>query len=133
MFRPAEIPNWVVLIYEHEQRFSQQAASQVITDLVRACEAVGWVIHGILTTASRTKFLTGIITNPLPAVLKWESGQGNVGHVRHDTAYLTLLVTSPQQLRAACDECQEITKAPPTLIAVILPDGGTDIYTAVKQ
>ncbi|KAH9992241.1 argonaute-like protein [Russula compacta] len=99
MFRPAEIPNWIVLIYENEQRFGQQAASQVITDLVRACEAVG------------------ITTNPLPAVVKWESGQGNVGH----------------QLRAACDECQQITKAPPTLIAVILPDGGTDIYTAVKH
>lgn len=132
MFRPAEIPNWVVLIYENEQRFSQQAASQVIMDLVRACEAVGWFIYGILT-ASRTKFLTGIITNPLPAVVKWESGQGNVSHVRHLTAYPILLVTLPQQLRAACDECQEITKAPPTLIAVILPDGGTDIYTAVKQ
>src|SRR5580693_7873100 len=41
MFNPANIPNWVVLIYERQQRFRPDVAGQMITGLVTACEAVG--------------------------------------------------------------------------------------------
>jgi eukaryotic translation initiation factor 2C len=34
---------------------------------------------------------------------------------------------------AAGVECKQKKGAPPNLIVVILPDGGNDIYTAVKQ
>ncbi|KAH9992243.1 argonaute-like protein [Russula compacta] len=101
MYRPAAIPNWVLLIYENQRRFSlrREVATQLATDFVRGCETVG------------------IRANPEPAVVRWESGQGNVG----------------RQLRAACEECQRKSKAPPTLIVAILPEGGTDIYTAIKH
>ena len=40
---------------------------------------------------------------------------------------------SPQQLRAAGAECQRLTKGLPALVVVVLPEGGSDIYAAVKQ
>jgi hypothetical protein len=41
MFNPADIPNWMVLIYERHQRFRPEAATKMIRGLVDACEAVG--------------------------------------------------------------------------------------------
>jgi len=45
------------------------------------------------------------------------------------------LLTWPscQQLKAVGGECKQRTGTPPNLIVVILPEGGNDIYTAVKQ
>jgi hypothetical protein len=55
MFKPAEVPNWVVLIYEGQQRFRQENARQMITDLVKACEAVGRATQASLTATSCTE------------------------------------------------------------------------------
>ncbi|KAH9006800.1 argonaute-like protein [Lactarius hatsudake] len=99
MFTPTNVANWMIVVYERQQRFNDQVANQMASDLVRACEVVG------------------ISINPQPALIKWESGQGNIG----------------QQLRAAGGECQRRTRSLPTLIVVVLPEGGNDIYTAVKH
>ncbi|KAH9179683.1 argonaute-like protein [Lactarius sanguifluus] len=99
MFTPTNVANWMIVVYERQQRFNDQVANQMASDLVRACEVVG------------------ISINPQPALIKWESGQGNIG----------------QQLRAAGGECQRRTKNLPNLIVVVLPEGGNDIYTAVKH
>ncbi|KAI9448014.1 argonaute-like protein [Lactarius indigo] len=99
MFTPTNVAHWMIVIYERQQRFNDQVANQMASDLVRACEAVG------------------ISINPQPALIKWESGQGNIG----------------QQLRAAGGECQRRTRNLPTLIVVVLPEGGNDIYSAVKH
>ncbi|KAI0254712.1 argonaute-like protein [Lactifluus subvellereus] len=99
MLTPSSVAHWMVVIYERQQRFNEQTANQMANDLVRACEAVG--IH----------------INHQPALIKWESGQGNIG----------------QQLRAAGGECQRRAKNLPNLIVVILPEGGNDIYSAVKH
>jgi eukaryotic translation initiation factor 2C len=99
MFTPCSVVNWMVIIYERQQRFNDQTANVMANDLVKGCQAVG------------------ITINPKPALMKWESGQGNIG----------------QQLRAAGAECLRLAKALPTLIVVILPDGGNDIYSAVKH
>ncbi|KAH9062679.1 argonaute-like protein [Lactarius vividus] len=63
MFSPSDVPNWMIIIYEQQQRFNDQVANQMASDLVRACEAVG------------------ISINPRPALIKWELGQGNIGQV----------------------------------------------------
>jgi len=55
MFKPAEVPNWVVLIYEGQQRFTRQSAIRMIKSLVEACNAVGMAIQANLTAACRTK------------------------------------------------------------------------------
>ncbi|KAH8999091.1 argonaute-like protein [Lactarius akahatsu] len=99
MFTPSNVAQWVIIIYERKQRFNEQVANQMASDLVRACEAVG------------------IPINPQPTLIKWELGQGNIG----------------LQLRAASDECQRRTMNLPTLIVVILPEGGNNIYSAVKH
>ena len=41
MYNPAEVPHWVVLIYERRNRFRDDVARKTIADLVKACEAVG--------------------------------------------------------------------------------------------
>jgi eukaryotic translation initiation factor 2C len=99
MFSPSNIAHWMIVVYERQQRFNEQVAKQMANDLVRACDAVG------------------ISINPEPAIIKWESGQGNIG----------------QQLRAAGGDCQRRVQNLPTLIVIVLPEGGNDIYSAVKH
>ena len=38
-----------------------------------------------------------------------------------------------QQLKKAGKACVDQKKSPPNLIVVVLPEGGNDIYTAVKK
>ncbi|KAF5387029.1 hypothetical protein D9615_002113 [Tricholomella constricta] len=59
----------------------------------------------------------GMIVRDENPLVKWENGQGRIA----------------QQLRNAGMECVARTKGPPNLIVVVLPDGGNDIYTAVKH
>ncbi|KAH9965908.1 argonaute-like protein [Russula dissimulans] len=99
MHTASRVPNWMLIIYERQQRFNEQAANQMATDFAAGCDAVG------------------IGIDPRPSLIKWESGQGNIGN----------------QLRAAGTECQRRSGSLPTLIVVILPDGGNDIYSAVKH
>lgn len=49
--------------------------------------------------------------------ISWENGQGNIG----------------LQLRTAGGKVHAATGQGPELIVVVLPEGGNDIYTAVKQ
>lgn len=77
----------------------------------------------------------GIKVNDTAPLIKWENGQGRIAEV---SGFLPLLVIPcsahvPQQLRAAGQEVVARMKAPPNLLVVILPEGGNDIYTAVKQ
>lgn len=44
-----------------------------------------------------------------------------------------VLSSSPQQLRKAGKACVDKKGSPPNLIVVVLPEGGNDIYTAVKK
>jgi len=55
MFKPAKVPNWVVLIYEGQARFDQASETEMIEGLVEACEAVGRAIQASSTAACRTK------------------------------------------------------------------------------
>ncbi|KAJ7918211.1 argonaute-like protein [Mycena leptocephala] len=56
------------------------------------------------------------VTHPEP-IVRGINGQGNI----------------PEQLRAAGAACFEQKKVGPTLFVVILPEGGNDIYTMVKN
>lgn len=57
-----------------------------------------------------------VVKDPNP-IVRWENGQGNIG----------------AQLREAGKECMTKTGSPPSLIVAVLPEGGTDIYTAIKH
>jgi len=59
----------------------------------------------------------GIRVNDPHPIVTWENGQGRIH----------------EQLRAAGVACAQKSKGPPQLICVILPEGGNDIYTAVKH
>jgi eukaryotic translation initiation factor 2C len=56
------------------------------------------------------------VEEPQPLVF-WENGQGNIA----------------EQLKKAGKACLDRKGVPPTLIVVVLPEGGNDIYTAVKN
>jgi hypothetical protein len=80
MINPSQVPNWIIVIYERQQRFNDQAANQMAADLVRACESVGTALN----RASWTSFNAisiGIHMNPRPSLIKWESGQGVIANV----------------------------------------------------
>jgi len=41
MLQASKVPNWMVIIYEKQQRFNEQTVNQMVNDLVKACEVVG--------------------------------------------------------------------------------------------
>ena len=41
MFKSADVPHWVVIIYERQQRFRPGVANQMVTDLVKTCQEFG--------------------------------------------------------------------------------------------
>ncbi|KIK94706.1 hypothetical protein PAXRUDRAFT_827744 [Paxillus rubicundulus Ve08.2h10] len=59
----------------------------------------------------------GMKVSDTAPLVTWQNGQGRIN----------------EQLRAAGNEVFQKTKQPPTLIVVVLPDNGNDIYTAVKH
>ncbi|GLB35650.1 putative argonaute family protein [Lyophyllum shimeji] len=59
----------------------------------------------------------GMVVKEEQPLIKWENGQGRIA----------------EQLRNAGAECARKNGGPPNLIVVVLPDGGNDIYTAVKH
>ncbi|TFY78817.1 hypothetical protein EWM64_g5198 [Hericium alpestre] len=99
VYVPGAIQEWIVVVYERQNRFRQENADDMITGLMTACTTVG------------------ISVTKRPAYITWENGNANVG----------------AQLRAAGMECKRKTNALPSLIVVILPEGGNDIYNAVKH
>ncbi|KAI0289730.1 argonaute-like protein [Russula brevipes] len=103
MYRPAMFPNWMVIIYERQHRFNSNAANEMIRGFVHGCDAVGRAIQSCPIATGRNELLTLSMADP------------------------------PQQLRAACEECQRKARAPPSLIVAVIPDGGNDIYTAIKH
>jgi len=65
---------------------------------------------------NEAQWFVGIRIEDTPFI-SWENGQGKIA----------------DQLRAAGAKCAAKYNAGPNLIVVILPEGGNDIYTAVKQ
>jgi len=59
----------------------------------------------------------GMTVADLQPLIFWENGQGNIA----------------DQLRKAGKACVDQKGSPPNLIVVVLPEGGNDIYTAVKN
>lgn len=80
MINPSQVPNWIVVVYERQQRFGDQVANQMASDLVRACEVVGAASNQALWTSFNAIFI-GIQINARPSLIKWESGQGIIAQV----------------------------------------------------
>jgi hypothetical protein len=51
MFESAEIPNWLVIIYERYQRLNRPTVDQMVGDFVRGCNAVGKTLQASLAAA----------------------------------------------------------------------------------
>ncbi|KAM6501034.1 hypothetical protein JOM56_004048 [Amanita muscaria] len=59
----------------------------------------------------------GMIVEDRAPIIKWEQGQGNISN----------------QIKAAGGDCAKKRGAGPNLVVVVLPEGGDDIYKAVKH
>jgi eukaryotic translation initiation factor 2C len=81
MLTPSRVAQWMVVIYERQQRFNDQTANQMANDLVKACEAVGTTTSCSLSDHPAHPSLIGIKIANHPALITWESGQGNIGQV----------------------------------------------------
>ena len=82
MFTPCSVANWMLIIYERQQRFNDQTANQMAYDLVKGCEVVGTASRAnLLSAPPHLDRIIGISIKPQPALIKWESGQGNIGQV----------------------------------------------------
>ena len=81
MFSPSSVALWMIIIYERQQRFNDQVANQMAHDLVKGCEAVGTIAQNELAICAPSTEIIGMPINPRPALIKWESGQGNIGQV----------------------------------------------------
>ncbi|THH11493.1 hypothetical protein EW145_g610 [Phellinidium pouzarii] len=101
-YRPAEIKGWIVVVYERQQRFNQNAAQNMI--------------EGLLASFRDVDYAKGIGCPDTKPLVKYESGQGRI----------------VDQLRAAGQEYNRVRKIFPSLIVAVLPEGGTDIYTSIK-
>ncbi|KAG6917905.1 hypothetical protein DXG01_000514 [Tephrocybe rancida] len=103
-FRPAEVTEWCVVVYEQQRRFGEKEARDMVAGLTASFRDVG-----IKSPANYTP------------IIMWHNGQGRI----------------EDQLRAAGmavrDRPGNASKTPPNLVVVVLPEGGNDIYTSVKQ
>lgn len=77
----------------------------------------GRTVDGMVDGLMQACNVVGIQMPNRPAVVRYENGQGIIG----------------DQLRNAGMECKQKTGNLPNLIVVILPEGGNDIYSAVKH
>ncbi|KAG6909902.1 hypothetical protein DXG01_014716 [Tephrocybe rancida] len=103
-YRPQTIERWVVVSYEGRRGFSPEAAKEMVARLVLACKAVGMTVED---------------ENPL---IKWVNGHGTVAGE---------LKAAVEAVKKAASERRR--PGGPNLIVVVLPDGGNEIYSAVKQ
>lgn len=78
--------------------------------------------------------IPGITVKSPQYIVQWHNGQGRIDEVSgHGVSCVLATLNCAQQLRRLGGECMQKFKELPTLIVVILPEGGNDIYTAVKQ
>jgi hypothetical protein len=49
MYSPSTVPNWIVIIYEGQQRFDKVAADQMTSNFVKSCGATGTATSHILS------------------------------------------------------------------------------------
>ncbi|KAG6869248.1 hypothetical protein C0993_000001 [Termitomyces sp. T159_Od127] len=103
-FKPAEVIEWCVVVYEQQSRFGEKAARDMIDGLTASFRDVG------------IKFPA----NYMP-IVRWENGHGNTEHQLRAAG------------NAVRERPGNVKKVLPNLIVVILPEGGNDIYTSVKH
>ncbi|KAG6866468.1 hypothetical protein C0991_003986 [Blastosporella zonata] len=103
-FRPAEVTEWCVVVYERQNRFGEQQARDMVAGLTASCRDVG-----IRFPANYTP------------VIMWPNPQGRIEDQLRAAGM------------AVRDRPGNTSKSPPNLMVVVLPEGGNDIYTSVKH
>lgn len=109
------IRRWVLVIFETQQRFPPQTAQDCMKGLVNSCRDVG--------KRNRSPKYFSINCVPLGMsidftdVIRYHNGHGKIR----------------DSLKSVGMECINKLGGPPNLFVVILPEGGSEIYTEVKQ
>ena len=132
-FRPSTIKKWVIVVYEGERRFNQDVAQQMATNFVSGARAVGTCCVPLLRHSLMFSYRNDCSGSTTCHHLgEWPGKDRRCKCLNHFSCSC-LNYSCFQQLRKAGQTCVQQKKEGPNLIVVILPDGGDDIYTAVKQ
>jgi eukaryotic translation initiation factor 2C len=115
-FRAATINRWLVVSFADKRTFPEGAAQDMVRGFLQGCRSVGMAVN------DETPFI------------KYLNGQGRIGEVSDFSLPLGLsrIERVMKQLRGAGAEVAQKKGSPPDLVVVVLPEGGNDIYTAVK-
>jgi eukaryotic translation initiation factor 2C len=89
-FRPASIERWIVVVYERQQRFSQQAAQDMIDGLLRGCSDVGESFWSLCFICHCNALLPGMKVNDTSPLVTWQNGQGRIAEVK---IFFLMLIT----------------------------------------
>lgn len=85
-YRPASIDRWIVVVYERQQRFNQQAAQDMIDGLLRSCSDVGelsWLVQVHFSNG----LLPGMRVNDTSPLVTWQNGQGRIAEVKFSMSH----------------------------------------------
>lgn len=115
-YRTTEILRWMVVVFETERKFTRNHAEDMIDGLAKGCNEAGKYFMDVLISTSFIFSTIGIKIQKTRFV-SWENPHKEVAVSIRNAA--TPLITA--------------MKGGPQLIVVVLPEGGNDLYTAVKQ
>ncbi|KAJ3844614.1 argonaute-like protein [Lentinula raphanica] len=104
LFKPETISRWVMVVFETQNRFRKDTETSVVRSFIEGCQSVGMNVEE---------------KNP---IVKYASGQGGYPRIKDEL----------RQAGLECVQKHKVNKGPDMLL-IILPDGGNDIYRAVKH
>ncbi|KAJ3829936.1 argonaute-like protein [Lentinula raphanica] len=104
LFKPESISRWVMVVFESQNRFRKDTEVSVVRSFIEGCQSVGMNVEE---------------KNP---IVKYASGQGGYLRIKDEL----------RQAGLECVQKHKVNKGPDMLL-IILPDGGNDIYRAVKH
>ena len=141
LYRPAAIRTWAIVIYESQGRFRQDTARDMARGFIEGALSVGKYILYI-----RFFFAAKLINFTqewlCPILNRWSSGRTGKETLEMYVFFFfscyiqdadVTLLTFPQHMRKAGKACLDQKGSPPNLIVVVLPEGGNEIYSAVKK
>jgi eukaryotic translation initiation factor 2C len=114
-YRPTTFQSFAIVVFERRQRFSENDAKEMGRNLLDACRQVGIIVQD---------------TNPSVFFANGQNGVVRVSTSPSPSLSSPLIVK--QELLNIGGQFSQMKKPTPPLLVVVLPDGASDIYTAVK-
>ena len=113
---PAEIQQWIVIIYELRSKFSANDEEKMVSSFLDACDGVGKQGFSSRINLLLSVYIAGIRVHQRKPLVAYANG-----HADHE-----------KQFKNAENECKEKFGGLPSLVVLVLPENGADIRRAIK-